>query len=107
MAGEVLFKLGHLGAHHKGAIALLRVVGKIILMVGLGRVVVLKRAHLGDDGPRVGAGLRELSDQRTRLGCLLGRGEVDAAAVLRSMVAELRVFTVGSMFIQNTSTSFS
>jgi len=39
-----------LGAHHKGAIALIRIVLEIILMVGLGRPVIGQRQHLGHDG---------------------------------------------------------
>ena len=50
IARKGLAKLLDLGAHHKSAIALVRVIGEVVLVVILGGAVIGERADLGGDG---------------------------------------------------------
>src|SRR4051812_46945066 len=60
---KLLPELGHLRRDHERAIALLRMLREIILMIGLGRpVVAVERKHLRDDLAVVNALLADFAD---------------------------------------------
>lgn len=96
-SSEGLAEFGHLRRGHRQAIALAGVARKEVLMVTLGRMVVGERAHLGHDGAGIHTLTREFIDECLGLSLLLGRGEVDAAAVLRAHVVALPVQCGGVM----------
>ena len=88
---EGLLELLDLRADHERAVALVRVVEEVVLVVGLGRRVVGERHHFGDDRRAVRLARLDLADHV--LGHLLLRvaGGVDAAAVLGADVVALAV----------------
>ena len=90
-ARKGLLKLLHLGAHHKGAITLAGVVGKIVLVIVLSRPVLLQRLYLGDDGCVVSAFVTHFFDQIIGNLSLRVASGVDAAAVLRAHIVALPV----------------
>lgn len=89
----MLAEFANLGCHHKSAIPLVGVVDKIILVVVLGRPVMLKRQHLGDDVAVVVAPAGGFGNE-LRCRHLIGLvGVVNAAAVLHACVVALAVQT--------------
>ncbi len=66
-------------------------VRKVVLVVGLGRAVVLKRLHLGGDGRAKQLVLRHLADHGVGDLAVLRVVVVDATAVLRTHVIALAV----------------
>lgn len=101
----MLVEFFHLGRNHKGAIALVRVVLKIVLVIVLGRPVVLKWFDFGDDGAveftQAGHFGNELQDRHVV--CVVGH--IDAAAVLGTHIIALAVQAGGVVnfekYIQN------
>ena len=88
---KCLAKLLHLRPHHKRAVPRVGVLGKVVLVVGLGRAVVRERLHLGGDGRAKQLVLRHLADHGVGDLAVLGVVVVDAAAVLRAHVVALAV----------------
>ena len=86
-----LAKLLNLGADHKCAVPGVRMVGKVILVVGLRRAVVRERRHFGGDGGAEHFVLRHLANHGVGHFAMLGPIVVDAAAVLRSHIVALAV----------------
>lgn len=90
-AGKLLLEIFDLGEIEHGDVGIFRVLGGVVLVIGLGAIESLHRDDLRHDGVRKNFGLIELLHVGLRDALLIGVGEENYGAVLRAGVGALAI----------------